>query len=348
LKIVLDAMGGDTGLSVNLEGALLASKYFSKSDTIIIVGIKSEIEKYINSKKISFNCNIEIVDAVDNVGMEDSPTKALQEKQESSIAKGLDLVKNKKADAFFSPGNTGVILAFSLLKLGRLRGLDRPAIGIIFPIGKHPIMLDVGATPDAKPKNLYQFALLGTEYIKIMRNIEKPKVGLLSIGEENSKGSVVYQKAFELIKNDKEINFIGNIEGDDFFKNKVDVIVTDGFTGNIVLKFGEGMVHWLKENIIISVKPLPLAIIGIILSIPGILGIPFFLASMKKLLKKISYDEIGGAPLLGVDGLVFVGHGKSNPKAIKSGMLNAKNLVEHNFIGDLKNIIEKRSDSETD
>ena len=348
MKIVLDAMGGDIGLFVNLEGALLASRYFSETDTIILTGVKSEIEKHIKDKRMSFGCKIEIVDATDNVGMGDSPTKALQEKPESSIAKGLDLVKSKYADAFFSPGNTGVILAFSLTKLGRLRGVNRPALGTVFPIGKHPLILDIGATPDAKPENLYQFALLGHEYMKIMKNMEKPVVGLLSIGEENSKGSVVYQKAFELIKQDKVINFLGNIEGDDFFKNKADVIVTDGFTGNIVLKFGEGMVHWLKENLKTSVKPLPLAILGVILSIPGILGIPFFLFSIKKLLKKISYDEIGGAPLLGVDGVVLIGHGKSNPNAVKSGILNAKKLVEHNFLGELKNIFEKRSGNETD
>ncbi len=348
MKIVLDAMGGDIGLSVNLEGALLASRYFTSNDTIILTGVKSEIEQYISKKKMQFNCKIEIVNAENNVGMGDSPTKALQEKPESSIAKGLDLVKSKEADAFFSPGNTGVILAFSLFKLGRLRGINRPALGSIFPIGKHPLVLDIGATPDSKSENLYQFALLGHEYMKIMKNMDKPVVGLLSNGEENSKGSVVYQRAFDLIKQDKDINFYGNIEGDDYFKDKVDVIVTDGFTGNIILKFAEGMVHWLKDNFKTSVKPLPFAIIGVILSIPGILGIPFFLFAIKKMLKKISYDEIGGAPLLGVDGVVLIGHGKSNPNAVKSGILNAKKLVEHNFINELKTIFEKRSGSETD
>ncbi|MGE3062429.1 MAG: phosphate acyltransferase PlsX [bacterium] len=345
---MLDAMGGDIGLSVNLEGALMASRSFSSEDTIILTGIKSEIERHIKHKRMSFGCKIEIVDSVNNVGMGDSPTKALQEKTESSIARGLDLVKRGEADAFFSPGNTGVILAFSLVKLGRLKGVNRPALGIIFPVRKHPLMLDVGATPDTKPENLYQFALLGHEYMKIMRNLERPVVGLLSIGEENSKGSVVYQSAFDLIKQDKKLNFFGNIEGDDFFKDKVDVIVTDGFTGNILLKFAEGMVKWLKESFKTSVKPLPIAVLGVILSIPGFLGIPFFLFSIKKLLKKVSYDEIGGAPLLGVDGVVLIGHGKSNPKAVKSGLLNAKKLVENNFIKELRTIFENRSASETD
>ncbi|MDD3803837.1 MAG: phosphate acyltransferase PlsX [bacterium] len=345
---MLDAMGGDIGLSVNLEGALMASRSFSQEDTIILTGVRSEIEKMIKDKRMSFGCKIEIIDAANNVGMGDSPTKALQEKPESSIAKGLDLVKSKRADAFFSPGNTGVILAFSLVKLGRLRGVNRPALGVIFPVGRHPLMLDVGATPDYKPENLYQFALLGHEYMKIMRDNDKPVVGLLSIGEENSKGSVPYQRAFDLIKQDKEINFLGNIEGDDFFKDKVDVIVTDGFTGNILLKFAEGMVHWFKVSFKTSVKPLPIAILGVILSFPGFLGIPFFLVSIKKLLKKVSYDEIGGAPLLGVDGVVLIGHGKSNPKAVRSGILNAKKLVEHNFIGELKGIFENRRTSETD
>lgn len=210
------------------------------------------------------------------------------------------------------------------------------------------MLLDLGATPDAKPENLYQFALLGVEYMKIMRGIKKPVVGLLSIGEENSKGSVKYQSAFELIKSDKDINFYGNIEGHDFFSDKVDVIVTDGFTGNIVLKFGEGMIHWLKDNITNSVKPLPLAILGIILSTPGFLGIPFFLFSIKKLLKRVSYDEYGGAPLLGVDGVVLIGHGKSNSKAVSSGILNAKQLVESNFMGEIRDLFVKRSSIETD
>lgn len=345
---MLDAMGGDIGLSVNLEGALMASRSFSKEDTIVLTGVKSEIEKHIRDKRMSFSCKIEIIDSVNNVGMGDSPVKALQEKPESSIAKGLDLVKSGEADAFFSPGNTGVILAFALVKLGRLRGVNRPALGTIFPVRKHPLMLDMGATPDAKPENLYQFALLGHEYMKIMRNVEKPIVGLLSIGEENSKGSVTYQKAFDLISADKDLNFFGNIEGDDFFKDKVDVIVTDGFTGNIVLKFAEGMVKWIKESFKTSVKPLPLAVLGVILSTPGFLGIPFFLVSIKKLLKQVSYDEIGGAPLLGVNGVVLIGHGKSNPKAVKSGLLNARKLVEHNFMGELRSIFEKRSISETD
>ncbi|MEO0234767.1 MAG: phosphate acyltransferase PlsX [candidate division WOR-3 bacterium] len=345
MKIVLDAMGGDVGIEVNMAGAYIASKKLNDDDTIIFVGDKKLIEKYLKEKYKDFSVKYEIVESENDVSMDDTPTWALENKKNSSIAKGLELVKEKKADAFFSPGNTGVILAFSLTKVGRIKGVIRPALGFTFPIGKHPLILDLGATPDPKPENLYQFALLGSEYMKIMRGIEKPLVGLLSIGEEDSKGSVIYQKAFELISKDKNINFFGNIEGGDFFTDKVDVIVTDGFTGNIVLKFAEGMIHWVKDNLKTSLKPLPVAILGLTLSAPGFLGLPFFYFSIKKFLKKASYDEYGGAPLLGINGVVLIGHGKSNPKAVASGIMNAKYLASKNLVEDLKGIFE-RSESE--
>ncbi|MEO0289353.1 MAG: phosphate acyltransferase PlsX [candidate division WOR-3 bacterium] len=345
MKIVLDAMGGDVGIEVNMAGAYMASKKLGDDDTIVFVGDKKLIEKYLKEKYKDFSVKYEIVESENDVSMDDTPTWALENKKNSSIAKGLELIKEKKADAFFSPGNTGVILAFSLTKVGRIKGVIRPALGFTFPIGKHPLILDLGATPDPKPENLYQFALLGSEYMKIMRGIEKPLVGLLSIGEEDSKGSVIYQKAFELISKDKNINFFGNIEGGDFFTDKVDVIVTDGFTGNIVLKFAEGMIHWVKDNLKTSLKPLPVAILGLTLSAPGFLGLPFFYFSIKKFLKKASYDEYGGAPLLGVNGIVLIGHGKSNPKAVASGIMNAKYLASKNLVENLKDIFE-RSESE--
>jgi len=341
VRIVLDAMGGDVGIDVNMAGAYIASKKLTGEDTIIFVGNKNLIEKYLKEKYRDFSTDYEIVESENDVNMDDTPTWALENKKNSSIAKGLQLVKERKADAFFSPGNTGVILAFSLMEVGRIKGVIRPALGFTFPIGKHPLILDLGATPDPKPENLYQFALLGSEYMKVMRGIKNPKVGLLSIGEEDSKGSVIYQKAFELLSNDKNINFYGNIEGGDFFTDKVDVIVTDGFTGNIVLKFAEGMIHWVKDNLKTSLKPLPVAILGLTLSAPGFLGLPFFYFSIKKFLKKASYDEYGGAPLLGVNGIVLIGHGKSNPKAVSSGILNAKYLASKNLVENLKGVFER-------
>lgn len=347
MRIVLDAMGGDVGIRVNMAGAYLASKRMEKSDTIIFVGDKEKIYNLLKQKYEDFPIKYEIIGSENDVAMDDSPTWALLNRENSSISKGLDIISKKEADAFFSPGNTGVVLAFTLKKVGRIKGVIRPALGFTFPIGKHPLILDLGATPDPKPENLYQFALIGKEYMKIMRNIKDPLVGLLSIGEEDSKGSVIYQKAFELIQNDKSINFYGNIEGGDFFTDKVDIIVTDGFTGNIILKFAEGMIHWVKDNLKNSLRPFPLALAGLILSSPGILGLPFFYFSIKKFLRKASYDEYGGAPLLGVNGVVLIGHGKSNPKAVASGILNAKYLASRKLVENLKEVFE-RSWSEED
>lgn len=346
MRIVLDAVGGDIGVSVNIEGAIIAARQLNPDDEIILIGDSSEIEHYLKSHNRKLNFPHRIIDTKNNVSMSDSPVKALSERSDSSISKGMDLVKSGEADAFYSAGNTGVILAFALVKVGRIKGVIRPALSTIFPAGRQALFLDVGATPDCKGENLYQFAVLGSEYVKIIKGIKEPIVGLMSNGEESSKGNLVTQKAFELIKNDPNIKFYGNVEGHDLFSDKVDVVVCDGFTGNIVLKFGEGMTHWLKDSIKNAVRPMILAVLGIILTLPGFLGIPFFLTAVKKILKKVSYDEYGGAPLLGVDGVILIGHGKSNKKAIANGILNAKKLVENDFAGKIKKYFTERSGNE--
>jgi len=346
VKLVLDAMGGDIGVSVNIEGAIIAAKQLKADDELILIGDKNEIEHYLKLHNKKLNFNHRIIHTENNVSMSDSPVKALNERSGSSIAKGLELIKSKEADAFYSAGNTGVILAFSLVKVGRIKGVIRPALTTIFPAGRQALFLDVGATPDSKPENLYQFAVLGTEYIKIVKGIKEPIVGLMSNGEESSKGSLITQKAFELIKNDKKINFYGNVEGNDLFTEKVDVVVCDGFVGNVTLKFGEGLVHWLKDSVKDAVKPFPLAVLGLILATPGILAAPFFLTAFKRILKKVSYDEYGGAPLLGIDGVVLIGHGNSNKKAIAYGILNSKKLAENDFAGKINKYFTERSNND--
>ncbi len=335
MKIVIDVMGGDVGPEVTMQGIAQASSSFTNNDEFILVGNSDEIKKNLKSK---ISIPYTIVESENDVEMHDSPSKALFEKPNSSIAKGLQLVADKKGDAFFSAGNTGAVLAFSIKLLGRIKGVLRPALGTIFPIGRHPLVLDVGATVDIKPEMLYQFALMGSEYVKSTRDIESPLVGLLSVGEEDSKGSVILKKAFELISQNKSINFLGNIEGDDFFTDKVDVIVCDGFMGNVILKFGEGIVKFLKNGLKETVSSSLMAKMGMGLAYP----------SLKKFFKKLSYDEYGGAPLLGVNGISIVGHGKSNARAVESAILNAKKLVEHNFVQHIKESFEKRSNGEKD
>ena len=196
-RLVIDAVGGDNGLAPNLEGAALASQSCDENDEIIIVGESEKAQAYLRENNLTIKCRHRFVDAVNNVTMEDSPVKAVKEKDDSSISKGLQLIRDKEADAFFSAGNTGAILAFSLVKLGRIKGIQRPALGTVFPVANRPLILDVGATPDAKADMLYQFAIMGTEYCRYSMDIEEPVVGLLSIGTENSKGSQVSVKAFE-------------------------------------------------------------------------------------------------------------------------------------------------------
>lgn len=335
-RLVIDAVGGDNGLAPNLEGAALASREFDKDDELIIVGETEKARKYIEEHKLDIKINHRFVDAVNNVTMDDSPVKAVKEKDDSSISKGLQLVRNREADGFFSAGNTGAILAFSLVKLGRIKGIMRPALGTVFPVGNNPLILDVGATPDVKPEMLYQFAIMGSEYCRYSMGIDKPSVGLLSIGSENSKGSMLSQKVFDLLNSDNRLNFYGNIEGSDFFENKVNVIVCDGFTGNVVLKFGEGMAKYFKE----SLKGIADT------SFKAKLGLGIAYNEIRKFFNTVSYDEIGGAPLLGVDGISLVGHGKSNVKAITNALKNARRLVENNLIKHISEHIEQRSFSE--
>lgn len=335
-RLVIDAVGGDNGLAPNLEGAALASLSFDRNDEIIIVGESEKAQEYLKENNLTIKCSHRFVDASNNVTMEDSPVKAVKEKDDSSISIGLQLVRNREADAFFSAGNTGAILAFSLVKLGRIKGIQRPALSTVFPVANRPLILDVGATPDAKADMLYQFAIMGTEYCRYSMGVENPVVGLLSIGTENSKGSQVSVKAFESLSSDSKINFHGNIEGNDIFEGICNVVVCDGFTGNVMLKFGEGMAKYFKD----SLKGIADS------SFKAKMGLGLAYNDIKKFFNSVSYDEIGVAPLLGVDGISLVGHGKSNAKAINNALKNAKRLSENNFIKHIAEHIEQRSFSE--
>jgi len=330
-RIVVDAMGGDYAPQNAVVGAIDA--YNEKQDfELIFVGKKDLIIDVVRSNNLSFDeKNIFHTDEVIEMG--ESPTSALKSKPNSSIVKGSQLVRDGKADAFVSAGNTGAMMSASTLIMGRIPGVGRPTIGAEFPsVFGTCYVYDVGAGKDAKPSHLFEYAVMGTIYAKEMGNVANPSIGILSMGEEESKGNEISNAAFKLLK-ESNLNFIGNVEGRDILTKNVDVVVCDGFVGNILLKFGESvpklLKHLLKEtadqNIIDKIK------IGLIKN------------TLKKALKDLDYQEHGGVPLLGVNGISIIGHGSSTPKAIKNMVLKARELYNKQLVLKIGNSIKQYS-----
>jgi glycerol-3-phosphate acyltransferase PlsX len=330
-RIVVDAMGGDYAPQNAVVGAIDAFTQLQDFD-LILVGRKNKIVEVIKSNNLSFD-EKNIVDADEIIEMGDSPTSALKTKPNSSIVKGAQLVRDGKADAFVSAGNTGAMMSASTLIIGRIQGVGRPTIGAEFPnIFGTCYVYDVGAGKDAKPSHLFEYAIMGTIYAKEMGNIQDPAVGILSMGEEEGKGNEVASVAYKLLK-ESNLNFIGNVEGRDILTKKVDVVVCDGFVGNIILKFGESVPKLLKyllqktadENLFDKIK------------------IGLFKNTLKKSLKSLDYQEHGGVPLLGVNGISIIGHGSSSPKAIKNMVLKAREMYSKNLISKIENSINQYS-----
>ncbi len=330
MKIALDAMSGDFAPISTVKGAIEALEENEKLE-IILVGkeiiIKEELKKYKYDVK-----RLEIKNADEIIEMTDDPVKAVKEKKNSSMNVTIDLVKEKLAEASVSCGNTGALLTSSQLKLKRIRGVLRPAIAVLFPNKKDKgtLFVDLGANADSKPEFLNQFAMMGSKYVEIFLNIKNPKVALLNIGEEESKGNELTRESYNLLKENKDINFIGNIESTKIMDGEVDVVVTDGFTGNILLKTSEGIgkfiFHIVKESIMESW----LSKIGALL-IKG---------SMKKVKQKVDASEYGGAIFLGLNGLSLKAHGNSDSTAIKNALKVASKFVELNFIEELRKTME--------
>ena len=326
MKIALDAMSGDFAPISTVKGAIEALEENEKLE-IILVGkeiiIKEELKKYKYDVK-----RLEIKNADEIIEMTDDPVKAVKEKKNSSMNVTIDLVKEKLAEASVSCGNTGALLTSSQLKLKRIRGVLRPAIAVLFPNKKDKgtLFLDLGANADSKPEFLNQFAMMGSKYVEIFLNIKNPKVALLNIGEEESKGNELTRESYNLLKENKDINFIGNIESTKIMDGEVDV----GFTGNILLKTSEGIgkfiFHIVKESIMESW----LSKIGALL-IKG---------SMKKVKQKVDASEYGGAIFLGLNGLSLKAHGNSDSTAIKNALKVASKFVELNFIEELRKTME--------
>ena len=312
IKIAIDAMGGDFGPEPIVKGCLLALK--ERKFEPILVGKRDEILSLLPK---GYKNKISIVDADDVISMSDAATDALK-RRESSIYKAIELVKNGEAQGVVSAGHSGATMTLATLRLGRLKHVSRPALVTLMPSkGKQrTVLLDVGANVDCTPENLVEFAVMGKYYAHDMLGIEKPSIGLLANGEEASKGNEVTKAAFKKLQGYD--GFKGNVEGNDIFNGSCNVIVCDGFIGNLVLKTAEGVASTISFFIKDYIRKSPIAITGALL-----------MRKVFKLLKKqIDYAEMGGAPLIGIKGCAIVGHGKSNPKAIKNAIFQAIRYVD--------------------
>ena len=312
MHIALDVMGSDRGADELVSGALQALQ--ESSIKITLVGNEDEISSALG--KHLQNPAISVLPTTQVVTMGDSPIDAIRKKKDSSMLRAFELLKNQEVDAVVSAGNSGAVMASAIKFLGRLKHINRPAIASVFPTLKGPVvMADVGANVDCRPKQLYQFGVMASAFSKIMFGIPEPRVGLLSIGEEGGKGNVLVKKTHELLSA-SNLNFIGNVEGRDTFQGDVDVIVCDGFVGNVCLKLSEG----LAESVLTMLRD------EIAKTFKAKMG--YFLAkkAFGNFRKRVDYAEYGGAPLLGLNGTGIICHGRSNAKAIKNAILVADEL----------------------
>jgi glycerol-3-phosphate acyltransferase PlsX len=309
-KIAVDAMGGDFAPKAVIEGAVLATSALPEDYQIVLIGRQDAMLEVIHDLAFRKDA-IEMIFTNDVIEMNEHPTRAFSQKPNSSIGIGFKLLKEGHVSAFCSAGNTGAMMVGSLFTIKTIGNLQRPPIAGYFPLknGKYSLMLDIGANADCKPEVLMQFAELGSLYAKFALNIENPKVGLLNIGTEEEKGNTVAQAAYQLLKNNKKINFIGNIEGRDLFDGHADVIVTDGFTGNVLFKMGESLYEYCASE-----------------------GIN------NQLINRMNYEVAGGSPIIGVNGNVIVGHGISTPLAIKNMILLAQKQIESKVVDKIKEV----------
>ena len=319
MKIVLDAMGGDFGPAPNVEAAVNTAKEFGWE--IALVG-RQELIRPLLVQHNTAGLHLPIVHAPDVIEMGEHPANAVKAKKQSSMVVGVQMVKNGDADAFVTMGNTGGALAASLLYLGRIKGIHRPCLSTGYPTAKGFVLLcDLGANADCKPEWLAQFALMGSVYAEKVMNIRNPRVALISNGEEETKGSQLVQDAHQLLKH-APLNFIGNAEGRDLPAGNADVFVVDGFTGNVIVKLSEGMSTFIKTMLREEIMRTTKSKIG------GLL----IKDAVDRISKRTDYQEIGGAPLLGVDGVVIIGHGRSKARAIRSALMRAAESVERGVV----------------
>lgn len=318
IRVAVDAMGGDYAPAATVEGAVRASADVE----VLLVGRGSELESELaRHGEVS---GVEIVDTPDMIGMDESPATAVKSKPKSSIHVGLGLHREGKADAFVSAGNTGAVMAASLFLLGRIEGVSRPAVIGYFPSPSGvSIVLDVGSNIDCKPEHLHQFARMGAAYAGAVMGKEHPSVALLNVGEEPGKGNELVKAAYTLLSGDSTLNFKGNIEGRDILMNAADVVVCDGFVGNVLLKFGESVASVLPTMLGAAVKQLGIAEQG-----GGM-----FRDVLSAVKKQFDYEEFGGAPLLGIKGTVLIGHGGSSARAVERMIRTAAEAASRDVEG---------------
>lgn len=320
-KVVLDAMGSDHAPHVEIDGALAAARDLGV--TIILVGQPEKVEPELRrcGWRGDGDKGIELVEAAEVIGMDDPVASSVRRKKKSSLRVGTKLVTEGRADGFVSAGNTGAAMATAKMVIGTLPGVDRPALAALIPTkaAKPTLLLDVGANSECKPYHLAQFAIMGDAYSRAVLGTIKPVVGLMSIGEEEAKGNDLTKEAFPLLRQLSNLNFIGNVEGRDLFSGAVDVIVTDGFTGNVMLKLSEGLTEAMLSMIKRELTQSAVTKAGAVLAKPAFHNIK----------KRLDYSEYGGAPLLGVRSIVVIGHGRSNARAIRNAIRSVKEFSEN-------------------
>lgn len=322
VRVVLDAMGGDFAPQHEVLGAIAAVRLLGNRLQLTLVGREPELRTALAG--IPEQDQIAVVNADDVVAMDDEPSSIIKHRKKSSLFVGVHRMQSGQADAFVSAGNTGAVMATSTMLCGRIPGVSRPTIGSFMPTttGRPCLVVDVGANVDSKARFLHDYGAMGSVYYQLMMGIERPTVGLLNVGEEPGKGREVVREAYELLKN-ADINFIGNIEGRDILTGKVDVVVCDGFEGNIVLKFAESVLGFLKHKLRRYAaegigRKLAMAIVAPVL---------------RSALRDMDYQEYGGVPLLGINGVTIIGHGSSSPKAITNMITRAVDVVERDVNG---------------
>lgn len=337
IRIGVDLISGESDIRELIKGCMDAI-HKDPDIEVVAIGRRALYEPLLFHKGLFFwdqpkkAERISIMDASDVITMEDDPIKVIKEKKESSIVKGLEAHKRMEIDAFFSPGNTGAIVVAASIIMGRSKGIKKPALAAYMPNngGLYNLLLDVGASAECEAQDLVRFAIMGRIYYREMMGVASPRVGLLNIGSEAHKGTAVHRKTYQMLS-EMNVNFIGNIEGKDVFSEKVDVIVSDGATGNTTLKVAEGVAKTVAKLLKKSIMEDPMAK----------MAAPLYHSAMKKLKGYIDPESHGGVPLLGVNGNVFIGHGTSGRQAICNGILNAAKAVRHDMLGNIHRRLEE-------
>jgi len=342
MKVVLDAMGGDHAPGVVIDGAVQALRELGVE--VVLVGREGDIRRELARHDIT-GLPLSIVHA-DQVIEMDEHVDAVKSKREASIRVGMRLVREGEADAFVSAGNSGAVMASAIFDLRRIRGIKRPALATLYPAAPNRVLLiDNGANTDPTPENLVQFAQMGAAYVEQLWGVKNPRVAIVSNGEEPDKGNQLVRQTFPLLQ-ESGLNFVGNAEGKDVTRGVADVVVIDGFTGNVMIKLSEGLVSFLARYLKQELTGGLRAKLGLLLLVPGLLvclpGVLLLLPALRRIAKRMDYAEYGGAPLLGVDGVAIIAHGRSNAKAIKNAVRVARDSVRAGLVQVIRDGVAQR------